>query len=337
MSSRKPQTRLFPVTRSILSTAALMSEVLLDYDIAAPVECKFLAYGLNDTYLVRTVDERYILRVYRSRWRSLADIDYELEALTHLDRKGVPVAAPIARKDGAFLRQLNAPEGVRLVALFGYANGRELSQDQEQNYLYGRAAAAIHVAADSFVSRHARFQLDLPHLLDQPLAAIQPFLAHRPDDWAYLQSLANRVRDRIASLPIEQLEWGFCHGDLHGGNAHIDERKTITFFDFDAGGSGWRAYDIAAFRQGPWGRQDEAWEAFLKGYTERRKLSELDLAAVPWFVALRHIWLMGLHTGNSQDWGCGWMNDAYFDGGGAGGLKFLREWEAKYLNGEEKA
>src|SRR5262249_15724813 len=155
---------------------------------------------------------------------------------------------------------------------FRYANGRELAQDQEQHYLYGRAAAAIHVATDDFMSRHARFQLDLRHLVDRPLAAIQPFLAHRPDDWAYLQDVAKTVRERIVSLPGEEFEWGFCHGDLHGGNAHIDEQKTITFFDFDCGGPGWRAYDIAAFRQGPQGRQDDAWEAFLRGYTERRKL-----------------------------------------------------------------
>jgi Ser/Thr protein kinase RdoA (MazF antagonist) len=195
----------------------------------------------------------------------------------------------------------------------------------------------LHTAANDFVSQHARFQLDLRHLVDQPLAALRPFLAHRPDDWAYLQGFANRARERIANLPVGQLEWGFCHGDLHGGNAHIDERKTITFFDFDCGGPGWRAYDIAAFRQGPQGRQDEAWEAFLKGYTERRSLSQLDLAALPWFVALRHLWLMGLHAANTPDWGCSLLSDDYFDGGGVGGLEFLREWEAKHLNGEEEA
>ena len=46
----------------------------------------------------------------------------------------------------------------------------------------------------------------------------------------------------------------------------------------------------------------------------------------------RYIWLLGLHTGNAQDWGHGWMDDAYFDSGGAGGLKFRREWEAQHLN-----
>jgi Ser/Thr protein kinase RdoA (MazF antagonist) len=253
----------------------------------------------------------------------------------HLDRKGVPVAAPIARKDGTFWRELNAPEGPRHVVLFRYATGQELSQDRDQNYLYGRAVAEVHALTDDFASQHRRFHLDLQHLLDQPLVAIEPFLVHRPDDWSYLQRIAELLRERITSLPLDRLDHGFCHGDFHGGNAHIDDRETITFFDFDCGGPGWRAYDIAVFRWGPWGRESAAWEAFLKGYTERRPLSDLNLAAVPLFVAARHIWLLGLHTGNSQDWGCGWLNDDYFDDGGAGGFRFLREWEAEHLNGEE--
>ena len=60
MSARKRS--LFPVTHSVLSTAALMTDVLPDYDIGDPVECTFLGRGLNDTYLVKTTGDRYILR-----------------------------------------------------------------------------------------------------------------------------------------------------------------------------------------------------------------------------------------------------------------------------------
>jgi Ser/Thr protein kinase RdoA (MazF antagonist) len=324
----------FPVTHSILSTVALLASVLPNYMISTPIDCKLLGCGLNDTYLVKTVDEQVILRAYRATWRSAADIGYELDVLQYLDRANVPVAAPIPRKDGNLIYELHAPEGTRRVALFRYAPGHELTQDQEQSYLYGQAVANIHAATDGFTSVHQRARIDLAHLIDQPLAAIRPFLAHRPKDWAYLQQIAGNVRERIAGMPLERMDSGFCHGDPHGGNAHIDAQKQITFFDFDCGGPGWRAYDIAVFRWGAWGRQSAIWQSFLEGYTERRPLSDLDLAAVPWFVAARHIWLLGLHTGNSQDWGCGWMNDAYFDNGGAGGLEFLREWDSEHLQGQ---
>ena len=52
-----------------------------------------------------------------------------------------------------------------------------------------------------------------------------------------------------------------------------------------------------------------------------------DLEAVPLFVAIRHVFLLGVHTVNATDWGYGWLSDRYFDRQ----LKFLREWEARWL------
>ena len=88
---------------------------------------------------------------------------------------------------------------------------------------------------------------------------------------------------------------------------------------------GWRAYDIAVFRWGARGQGQEhaRWSAFLRGYTEVRQLGAVDIQATDYFVALRQMWLMGLHTGNGPDWGYAWMDDSYFDQM----LQFLRAWE----------
>lgn len=118
-----------------------------------------------------------------------------------------------------------------------------------------------------------------------------------------------------------------CHGDLHGANVYFNE-GTLTHFDFDCGGYGWRAYDISVFL---WakvrGREkehfnNERWIGFLDSYQKHKVLSENDLKAIPIFVAIREIWLMGLHTGNSHIWSCGWQNDDYFNTN----LQFLRHW-----------
>ena len=63
------------------------------------------------------------------------------------------------------------------------------------------------------------------------------------------------------------------------------------------------------------------------GYRDERDINDIDLQVTPYFVALRHLWLLGLHMGNRQDWGVGWMNDAYFDDA----IKFFRECEAEHL------
>lgn len=73
---------IITVTNSMLSVDALKRIVASSYELADILEIRFLQFGLNDTYLVKTVKlENYILRVYRHDWRSRSDIGYELDAL----------------------------------------------------------------------------------------------------------------------------------------------------------------------------------------------------------------------------------------------------------------
>jgi Ser/Thr protein kinase RdoA (MazF antagonist) len=307
-------TKIFPVTHSILSVEALITDLLPNYEIETPIDCRFLQLGLNDTFLVYTQGAKYILRVYRKDWRSLSDINYELEALLHLQQSGIAVSAPIMRKDGNLIGSVLAPEGLRYVVLFTYAPGKEpdyATRQEQEVYLYGKAVAKIHDATDTFQSSYDRFTIDLDYLLDAPMRSLKPFLAHRLDDWAYLTKLAEKIRLGVKYLPLNNLEIGFCHGDFHSGNAHLDRDEQITFFDFDCCGMGWRAYDIASFR---WNarlnkKEEEMWPPFLRGYTEARDLSDLDIQATRYFVPIRHFWLIGIHANNSYDWGFGRMSD----------------------------
>lgn len=323
----------FPATHSILSTSALISYVHERYDIGAIRDCKFFRLGLNDTYLLQTCSGKYILRVYRIGWRTLSDILYELDVLLHLHRKNVPVSFPLSMRDGNLLSTLNTQEGVRQVVLFTYAEGEpppRSGDEARETYSrrYGSAAAQMHHALDDFSSQHERFSLDLDHLLDTPVQTILPLLAERPDDAAYLLHVVDSLKEQVAQMPVSELEWGVCYGDFHGGNAHATEQQ-LTFFDFDCCGPGWRAYDIAVFRwftvfhrPGVSRQQDEKlWEAFLAGYTQHRTMKAVDIAAIPVFVAIRQIWLQGVHTSGAPDWGYCYLDDRYF----AESMKTLRE------------
>ncbi len=327
----------FPVTYSTLSIQALAADVLPDYAVGDIAECKFYSTGFNDTYRIETVHGSTVyLRAYRLPWRTLADIEYELDALVHLHSQGIPVIRPLPRKNGRLVRAVPAPEGLRYVALFTGAPGKEIAYDENPEsvaFKYGQAVARIHNALQDFNSPHARFHIDLDHLIDTPLRNIGPFLSHRADDWAYLQRFAAMLRQRILDLPASALEQGFCHGDLQGYHANIAADGTLTFFDFDCCGFGYRAYELAVFR---WcGRLEEQedlrWEPYLRGYREIRPLNDLDVQAIPLFVGARYIWHMGVHTQNAPDWGCGFLNDGYFDRR----LEQLRAVEADYLAGKE--
>jgi Ser/Thr protein kinase RdoA (MazF antagonist) len=322
----------FPAAHSILSPQALATQVLPVFGVGAGADVRFFQGGFNDTYVVTVQDSTvYYLRVYRHGWRTREDALYELDVLHHLRRKEIPVAYPISTKDGSFLVDVAAPEGPRFIALFALAKGRGLSYEGDPEPMarrYGSAVAAMHNALGDFESPHHRFHVDLAHLIDQPLAYVEPILSHRAEDWDYLRRFAGAVKRAIETLPEKDLERGVCHGDLQGYHAHEDAYGTLMFYDFDGGGFGYRTYDLAVFR---WcarlqNQEDERWDAFLAAYRTGRAVSDLDVDAVPLFVCARHIWHMGVHAQNAPHWGYGGLDDAYYDGR----IEQLRALEADY-------
>ena len=323
--------KCFPATHSTLSAAALANMATQDYELGSCLRCQLLHRGLNDTYLL-TADgsTQYVVRVYRTGWRSVSEISYELEVLQHLQQKSVHVSVPLLARDKELVHPVMTVEGIRYVVVFTFAPGREPEyEDGKQATQYGRAAAQVHTATDGFASEHSRFVIDIDHLLRTPMEAVRPILSRRIEDWRYLEGLADRLRSRLEGLPLGNLDRGFCHGDLNGGNASFEEDGTVTLYDFDCGGFGWRAYDIAVFR---WcarlhQKEKELWGSFLQGYREIRELKQPDVEAVPLFIGARHIWILGLHAANAYDLGYGWLNDSYYDHQ----MKFFHEWDNEFL------
>jgi Ser/Thr protein kinase RdoA (MazF antagonist) len=294
-----------------------VKQVLPEYRLGEIAACDYYSHGINDTYRVRTTaGETYYLRVYRSAWRDREQISFELDALTHLQRKGFPAAHPLHRPDGSFLYTLEAPEGRRYAAVFCEAPGEQLSYDEEPAetaYRYAWAVAEMHNALDDFSSAHRRPAIDLEHLVEAPLRHVQPYLSAQPEQWEALCKIAGRVREGI--LAAGALEQGFVHGDLQGYHANRAPDGRLTFYDFDCCGPGYRAYDLAVFRWCSRLKEQEAvwWEPYLCGYQEVRPIPPNDLKANPLFVACRYLWHMGLHTENAYDWGVDWLNKDYFE------------------------
>ena len=313
---------------STLSSADLLEHVVSQYCVDNPISCEFWHRGINDSYKVKSKDESYILRIYRKDWRTLSEINFEVDALNYLHDKGANVSSPVKRLDDGYVTPLNTPEGLRYALITSFAEGEELSYDDVQDaYLYGVNVADIHSLSAGFSSEHSRFELDHIHLLSEPLEYIRPFLTHRPECWMFMERFGALLLD-VINTDQKSVDYGLCHGDFHGWNAH-NFSNTLTFFDFDCCGYGWRAYDIAVFR---WdarleGKESERWEAFVKGYKTKREISDIDLKLTTAFLAVRDIWLMGLHMGNSKDFGRGWLDDSYIDKR----IKFLKAIEEEHF------
>jgi Ser/Thr protein kinase RdoA (MazF antagonist) len=220
-----------------------------------------------------------------------------------------------------------------MAVVFEHAPGVEWVQKAEREQYarrYGAAVARLHNACEGFESEHTRFELDLGHLMDEPLAALRPLLAKRPDDDRFLGDSGEFLRERVAALVAVGLEQHVCHGDLHGGNANNESDGRLTFFDFDSCGAGHRAYELAVFRWTTALDWAPVWETFLEAYREHRPFSESDLAATAPYVAIRHIWWTGVRILNADDLGSRrYLDDRFFDEQ----LGFLARWCSTHLDG----
>jgi Ser/Thr protein kinase RdoA (MazF antagonist) len=312
-----------PAIHSIIEPSTLGQIVHHDFGLCASRPIHLIQHGLNDHYALHTGQGDFVVRVYRSGWRSNQAVVWELELVDHLARCGAPVAACIPRTDGGWFSELQAIEGVRQVAVFRSApglythfgaDGHNRISPVDCAEQFGRSVAEVHAAADSYHTEMSRFPLDPDHLLEQPLQAIAQVYAHRQRDVDGLRQVASQLRQLLERIGLDRLDWGPCHGDMSGGNSTYWNGR-VFHFDFDCAGPGWRAYDLGVFF---WsmsinGHGDEVWNRFLQGYRARRALSSDEVAAVRAFACARVIWLMGLWCANAHVFGYHKLHEDYFD------------------------
>jgi Ser/Thr protein kinase RdoA (MazF antagonist) len=240
---------------------------------------------------------------------------------------------------------LEAPEGPREFAVFERLEGRmPLARLQRTGQLddqtvadiraLGASLGQMHRAGEGYDGPASRYRLEGQHLLENPLAQILAVV----DD----EALAKDARDLGAVLRARlaeragALSLGHCHGDNHGGNALIadgpDGQLSVGWFDFDDGGPGFLAYDLATFLWTflTYARGDAMsevsrplWPAFIAGYRETHPIAEADFAAIALLVAIRHVNFIGQYASRIPQWGAGMVSDDWF----RRELGLVRKWD----------
>lgn len=305
-------------------------ELLRHYELRAIEHCSFLTKGLNDTYMIKTKNHRYVFRVYRYNWRDKSAILFELDALNHLKEKNYPVSYPIRKKDGSILCEIEAPEGMRYGVLFSCAEGERPEVNADNAFLMGKALGKMHVLTDTFQTAQTRgFQLNTGYLLDRPASIISPVLNTYFD-----KDVVTSFHDTVENIKLEieekNLEIGFCHGDFHNRNMHIHNDR-LEIFDFDCCGIGYRAYDIAVAWWNMitiYNKNEKAcWDLFLQGYLSERDLRKDDFHVLPFLTTTRRIWLLGTMLENEAVWGRNWITKQALE-------LFILQVKTDHLSGE---
>lgn len=297
-------------SRAVYSTVAadeIARCVEAAYAVGRVADCGLARRGFNDVYELQLADgRRHVARLSGLRARGEANVGYETALLWHLQRAGVAVAAPLRTRDGAGWTTLRAAEGTRALVVFDHLEGEPPGETLADIGATGAGLAQIHAASASYEGPASRYTLDLPHLLQRPLARLLAVSTLDDALRAHFSSAADRVAQRIAGMPA--LSRVACHGDCHGGNNFMGDgpggARIASFFDFDDAGPGYLAYDLAVFlwaalhgKPEPDATAQDQWAHYVEGYRRVRDIPAADLEAIVPFVVVRHFWFMGEHAG----------------------------------------
>lgn len=313
------------VLRSVLAGDDLIRLLSEQYHLGIWRECKYLLKGLNDSYRVLTEQGRYVLRIFRTEVEE-PDVQFEIALINELAGKlarssTTKVALPIRKKDHGYYSVIMAPEGKRFAVLYEFVTGTEHQLNEEQScFEFGRSAAELHLAMDNINIDLPRYDLDTSFLVDQPMTRIIDYIGSEHEKVGFLKQFAHKLKENINARNKQGLDWGLCHGDMHGNNNAQYHNGVFSHIDFEWSAEGWRSYDLAQVlisrrRHHPPDRANELWNAIVEGYRSVRSLSEADVMAVEDFAIARRLWVMNLDVAFIEsdsgmlDFDEQWLND----------------------------
>lgn len=302
------------INHSIIESFELISKIAPLYNINNISSCRLLKHSDNDVYILTSEKENFIIKIYSTN-SNKNKIDFQINSLIQLSNKSEFVANIIRRNDGSFISDISLPEGNRFLTITSYVNGIELKYKYKKDaFIYGQYVAKLHLISDKAITKKENdYTISIKLLLKDSILIIKSFLIlkEKSNELSFFINFYNKLNERIKYFSIKDLNFGFCHGDLHGGNACFID-NSLNFFDFEHCGFGLRAYDIAVFR---WsaiiGKRESQWKAFLKGYLSIYSLSNKDLELTNYLIAVRDIWVMAQDIKKTQYFGEEYINIFY--------------------------
>jgi homoserine kinase type II len=255
-----------------------LTTFLEQYDIGHLVAFRGIAEGVeNSNFSLRTTAGDFILTLYERRVDP-ADLPWFLGLMQHLAANGINCPLPVAGRDSAALRTLCG----RHAAITTFLPGVWPRRVQQVHCApLGRALAGLHLAGASYAPTRANAlgPLAWPPLLDRTRERAGEVQA----------GLAEEL-DRVAPLILEAwprgLPTGHIHADLFPDNVFFLGGELSGLIDFYFACTDILAYDIAVCLNAWCFEPDYTFNvtrarALLRGYSEIRRLSEAEAAALP--------------------------------------------------------
>lgn len=253
------------------------------------VNCRLLKHCINDTYKL-TLDDKsvFILKIY-SRNQKYHELVCRIKIIVLSKNYGAQISYPIRKHDGDYITEIEYPEGKRSAVLYSYSRGREQTYDNiSESFRYGLNIAKLHNAIDSvLINNRPHYDNNMKQDFQNAISIVKGYLQvkGRKDNLECFAKITALVLAKLDTL--DDLEMGYCHNDLHGGNAHV-LGDYIEFFDLDFSSFYPRAYELAVFK---WscevGKRYKQWVSFLNGYESIRNFNDIDKSYINLFLIVR--------------------------------------------------
>lgn len=258
----------------------------------SPDALSLAAQRENVVYRVETSNGPMALRLHRPGYRSQAELRSELEWMAQLAKGGLHVPRPIPSTAGRLVEMLEDTPVSLLSWLPGAPAGAADRLDVPDRvafaYNLGGVMARLHDLSDDWTAPHTfqRPHWNLEGLLGDRLLW-GPFWENpdlTADQRELLQTVRSRARIRLTGMEPD-LDYGLIHADILTENILVDDNR-IALIDFDDGGYGFRAFELATFLMRFIDAPDfDAMKAALiDGYARRRTISP---PVLDFFILLR--------------------------------------------------
>lgn len=307
--------KTFPVIASTLSQTELGEFINEKYLLENHFDCKLFRTGVNHTYFLSNVNTKYVVRVYCHNWRTKAEIQEELDLLNSLKKYNLSVSTPIPDKNGNLIQEILAPEGLRYVVLFTFAEGEKMRfMTNETCFAVGSMMAKIHnVTATKKINR-INYNSDV--LLYKAYEKLNLFFSENLDEMIYLKQISSKIAKRFEKIHLSEDQKGIVHLDIWYDNLSVNKENEITIFDFDNCGNGSLILDIGYFCKQLFfietdkNEYETKVESFINGYKKERNLSEKELYLIPEAGASIFIFYLGVQA-QRFDWSNIFLTENY--------------------------
>jgi len=276
----------FPVIASILSEENLGEFIKDKYNLNAGFHCKLFRTGVNHTYFISANSTKYVIRVYCYNWRTKSEIQEELGLLQLLKENGLSVSFPISDKENNLIQEINAPEGLRYIVLFSYAEGEKMRfMNNETCFEMGSLMARFHNITSNKSIDRTNYSSEL--LLNKSYELLAHFFSEDLSEMKYLKRIGLEISKTFQEIEQSQFQKGIVHLDIWYDNVSVKNKQEITIFDFDNCGNGFLFLDIGYFFIQLFHIEinkeiyESKVESFLNGYHKVRGITEKELKLIP--------------------------------------------------------